>query len=544
MPRAGSPRDTGRLTAGTSGDSVTPRGTIARNSPLLSEPSTIGSIVPALLQPANRYALILVGHGSHLNADSSAPVCAHAAALRASGVFAEVHEAFWKEEPPLTTVLDLAEAEDVLIVPLFLSEGYFTREVLPREMGLTGPLTRRGRRTFRYLPPVGTHPAMTDMILRRAQAVLGDDAKRRRAATLVVIGHGTERNATSADTVYSMVERLRAAGDFGAVTCGFLDEAPRIGDVLDTIEAPEIVLVPFFVAEGWHTRETIPSELGLTGEMTERGDQIIWYTPPVGTLPDMADVILEIAAEAVAADDEERSHPDGSQSAVMVEPESTATGARSAFFALLRSTEGSIRLMDVVIEPNGDGGYRLRHIDDLTRDIALLTGHVDPEEALEIARFREDGAYRPMRTSADVRRGWVFPSLDEEQLWRALSRLYPAAVNAWHDAVANPRGPTDYRSWAARQTAMYADVRKLTARDVDEVVTTLCATCRRYRIWTNDVGVDVTGGAGPIDPKARSDFERAPGLKSVTVPCLEPCTLFATRARELVARERPVGFDS
>jgi hypothetical protein len=91
---------------------------------------------------------------------------------------------------------------------------------------------------------------------------------------------------------------------------------------------------------------------------------------------------------------------------------------------------------------------------------------------------------------------------------------------------------------------MYADVRKLTARDVDEVVTTLCATCRRYRIWTNDVDVDVAGGAGRVGPEPLSDFERAPGLKPVTVPCLEPCTLLATRARELVARDRSVGSDS
>jgi sirohydrochlorin cobaltochelatase len=31
------------------------------------------------------------------------------------------------------------EADEVYVVPLFISEGYFTEEVIPRELGLDGP---------------------------------------------------------------------------------------------------------------------------------------------------------------------------------------------------------------------------------------------------------------------------------------------------------------------------------------------------------------------------------------------------------------------
>ena len=54
-------------------------------------------------------ALVIVGHGSHLNAESSAPVYAHAAAIRATGAFDEVRECFWKEEPSMREVFDLVE---------------------------------------------------------------------------------------------------------------------------------------------------------------------------------------------------------------------------------------------------------------------------------------------------------------------------------------------------------------------------------------------------------------------------------------------------
>src|ERR1044071_1327170 len=44
-------------------------------------------------------ALVLVGHGSTLNADSSAPTYQHADELRWRNIFAQVLECFWKLEP-------------------------------------------------------------------------------------------------------------------------------------------------------------------------------------------------------------------------------------------------------------------------------------------------------------------------------------------------------------------------------------------------------------------------------------------------------------
>ncbi len=92
---------------------------------------------------------MIVGHGSTLNPDSSAPTHAHADAIRARGIFGEVAVCFWKEEPSMREVLRMVESDDVYVVPDFISEGYFTRTVIPREFGLDGSLTRQGRRTIK-----------------------------------------------------------------------------------------------------------------------------------------------------------------------------------------------------------------------------------------------------------------------------------------------------------------------------------------------------------------------------------------------------------
>ena len=252
-------------------------------------------------------ALIIIGHGSHLNADSSAPVYRHAEAIRRLGAFDEVRECFWKEEPSMREVFDLVESEVVYVVPLFISEGYFTEEVIPRELGLEGPApstTRKLGKTIHYCGPIGTHPWMTRMILRRAEEAAGLSDEEAREAALIVIGHGTERNSNSSEVIYRVTEEARAAGVFGSARTGFLDQPPEVDEVLEATEERQVVLVPFFVAEGWHTQETIPDDLGINrpavSPVTEKDGRTVFYAAPVGTFPEIAQIVLQRAREAGA----------------------------------------------------------------------------------------------------------------------------------------------------------------------------------------------------------------------------------------------------
>ncbi|MDQ2672569.1 MAG: hypothetical protein M3Y38_07090 [Actinomycetota bacterium] len=236
-------------------------------------------------------ALVIVGHGSHLNEDSSLPVYEHAGRIRETGEFDEVVECFWKEEPSMRHVLDTIESEDVYVVPAFISEGYFTQQVIPRELGLEGPLSRKGEKTVRYAGPLGTFEEMPDVILERTEDLMrGKDVSGRTA--LVLLGHGTDLNKNSGGVIYLNAGRIRERGIYDLVEVGFLDQEPEIGDVVDRIEAENVILIPLFIAEGWHTRETIPEDLGLTGDVTLRPGKTIFYGAPVGTHPSMANLIV------------------------------------------------------------------------------------------------------------------------------------------------------------------------------------------------------------------------------------------------------------
>jgi sirohydrochlorin cobaltochelatase len=243
-------------------------------------------------------ALVIVGHGSHLNEDSSLPVYEHAARIRDTGEFDEVVECFWKEEPSMRHVLDTVESDDVYVVPAFISEGYFTQQVIPRELGLEGPVTRKGEKIVHYAGPLGTFEGMADVILERTDDLMrGREVSGRTA--LVLLGHGTDLNKNSGGVIYMNAGRIRERGIYDRVEVGFLDQEPEIGVVVESVEVENAILIPVFIAEGWHTRETIPEDLGLTGEVTVRDDKRIFYGAPVGTHPSMANLIAARARETM-----------------------------------------------------------------------------------------------------------------------------------------------------------------------------------------------------------------------------------------------------
>ena len=268
-------------------------------------------------------ALVIVAHGSHLNPGSSRPTYEHADTIREVGAFDEVATGFWKEEPGFREVLRTVRADEVYVVPLFVSEGYFTEEVIPRELRLedwdvsqwasdgtsatstTLEATDTGQ-TVHYCGPAGTHDAMSDVIIRRAESVTGDPDVGE-GFGLAVVGHGTERNENSAKAIRYHADRVRETGRFDEVRDLYMDEDPEVDDVTDFFESDDVVVVPLFIADGYHTEEDIPEDMGLTEDYREGYDvptevdgKRIWYAGAVGTEPLMADVVLERARDAGA----------------------------------------------------------------------------------------------------------------------------------------------------------------------------------------------------------------------------------------------------
>lgn len=234
-------------------------------------------------------ALVIIGHGSQRNPQTRAPICACVQAIRATGEFDEVRCGLWKEEPHMSVTLDGLKSREITIVPFFISDGYYTRTILPREMRLTGPVTERDGCVIRLTQCIGLDPRIADLIWTEAL----DSGFSPSEQDLVVLGHGTPRNPNSAYTIFLQAERLRRKHPGVRVHCLFIDQEPDVERVREL--HGDAVMVPLFISNGWHVTETIPEDLGLEDGCTATADGTVRITSAVGTRPAMTDIVLALA---------------------------------------------------------------------------------------------------------------------------------------------------------------------------------------------------------------------------------------------------------
>ena len=268
-------------------------------------------------------ALLIVAHGSTVNPESSAPTLAHATEIWRRKIFAEVECAFWKEEPSLRDALFLFDpraVRDVYVVPNFISEGYFTQTVVPRELLLNGPTTKRANgQIWKYCEPVGNHPMMTELLLKRAREVAPGAVPAE--TSLLIVAHGTDLNENSAIAAKREANKIRALEKYAAVLNVYMEEPPLVSDWRKLTKTENVVVVPFFISDGLHSYEDIPVLLGIAVAVhadrgqpgsplpaTARGEifrhnpyaidgRSLFYAPSIGTDPGFADIILEQALD-------------------------------------------------------------------------------------------------------------------------------------------------------------------------------------------------------------------------------------------------------
>ena len=99
-----------------------------------------------------------------------------------------------------------------------------------------------------------------------------------------------------------------------------------------------------------------------------------------------------------------------------------------------------------------------------------LTVYRAPNDAVELAKFSDDGEYRPLKTAPNLRHGWRLELADLGALQQALDFFYPgrlAALAAW-EADRLPRTPL--RETLNRQTGMYRVAAKISDQQIDRLV--------------------------------------------------------------------------
>jgi sirohydrochlorin cobaltochelatase len=224
-------------------------------------------------------AILVAAHGA---ARGNEPIERVARALARRRPEARVVTGYHKGSPSFSEAMEGVDADHVAVVPFFTSDGHYVRTVLPRELARVRPLDA----TVTIAPPIGIHPAVPALVageLRRhfAERLARPDAE------VVVVGHGTEKNASSGEAAIALAAALLRLGVARKSSAVFLDQEPRLERLAEQPHGGPRIVFPFLIG-GSHLEVDLPARLGLNG----RSDSAeVLIAEPFGSLPGIVDLV-------------------------------------------------------------------------------------------------------------------------------------------------------------------------------------------------------------------------------------------------------------
>lgn len=193
------------------------------------------------------------------------------------------------------------------------------------------------------------------------------------------------------------------------------------------------------------------------------------------------------------------------------------------------------RIGEILIRRTASGEFDLRHRDDAER--VDLAEQSDANAATEIARFDDEGQYRPLKTAPNLRHGWRLTLREADEVRLTLDFFYPGRISAF---IAHAKGDLKsqpLRETLERQTGMYRVASRITSEQANEMVARFCRStdgCLRTIRWKYDTaGMPATSLLPPekFDP---AHDQTGRGEPCVPLLCQEACNLLVAEARNVV----------
>src|SRR5262249_53732054 len=160
----------------------------------------------------SQFGLVLAAHGERRPDADNGAVVRLARNLADKGVAAEVGFGFIKGAPSVDKAIGTLSSRDVVVYPLFLSDGYFTRVALPRMV--EAARRQDSGRAIRILSPLGLEPALAEVIADEAAAAAYSRANSPAEMSIVLLAHGSKKDQASRLAAERVADRMRQRQSF------------------------------------------------------------------------------------------------------------------------------------------------------------------------------------------------------------------------------------------------------------------------------------------------------------------------------------------
>jgi sirohydrochlorin ferrochelatase len=228
-------------------------------------------------------ALVLAAHGSNEPAVNDQILDLARRAGERLG-FDEAIAAFHQGDPRFSRALDHLWSDDVVVVPLLQSEGYYCHRVLPEELAKND---RFGRVKLRLTRAVGVHPALDEVLGRRVdelRALHGLDWP-----AIALVGHGTPRHRGSRQAAEASAAALARRTGLEA-RAFFLDEAPTVDALPAFAPASHLIVLPLLIGAGRHATQDLTRRLDAAS-----ASRRVVLDRPLGLDPAIEEIVVELA---------------------------------------------------------------------------------------------------------------------------------------------------------------------------------------------------------------------------------------------------------
>ena len=130
-------------------------------------------------------------------------------------------------EPYVEDVVAGVRSETVTILPMLMSDGYFSKTVIPQKLRLQGTVNRRqsGQRIIQC-SPLGLSRMMADVMVAHILKHCNDNDLIANETAVIITGHGSSKDQASRLSVSMQVQYIRRLETFKDVQAAFLEEAP------------------------------------------------------------------------------------------------------------------------------------------------------------------------------------------------------------------------------------------------------------------------------------------------------------------------------
>ena len=193
------------------------------------------------------------------------------------------------------------------------------------------------------------------------------------------------------------------------------------------------------------------------------------------------------------------------------------------------------RIGDLLITRRSAAGFAICHRSDEGRsDFCEYRG---VEAAIEIARFDDAGAYRPLKTAPNLRHGWILVLEDLGEVRSALDYFYPARIAAyvaWRDGRLKT---TALRETLNRQSGMYRVAATIGEEQINSLVASFCRSdggCLRTIQWARDSAGSPASTLLPPEKFDPAFDQTGQGENVLALLCQEACNLLVAEARRVV----------